>query len=88
MTEKCPTSTYACVQQLIARVQAVTDQLMGFVAFVEGSQLPITPAMVLKHYGKAAELLQTALDEYAEGHGRPDSWTDVEAVRWVLTGLK
>lgn len=88
MAEKCPTSGYTCVMQLQARVQAVTDQLVGFVEFVEKSGLPISAAMVLKHYSKASGLLQTALDDYATDHGAPDAWTDVEAVRWVLTGLK
>lgn len=88
MAEQCPTAGYTCVNQLMARVQAVTDQLVGFREFVEKSGLPISSSMILKHYEKAATLLQAALDAYAEDHGTPDAWTDVEAVRWVLTGLK
>lgn len=88
MTDQCPTTGYTCVNQLRARVQAVTDQLVGFKAFLEETKLPATPAMILKHYEKAAELFQLALDEYTEGHGILPAWDDVEAVRWVLKGLK
>lgn len=88
MTVKCPTEGYACVNQMRARVQAVADQVAGFRAFLEASQLTATPAMFMEHYGKCAELLQSALDAYAEGHGQVPVLDDVKAVRWVLTELR
>lgn len=88
MTDKCPTEGYTCVNQLRARVQSVTDQLIGFKAFLEETKHPATPAMILQHYGKAAELLQLALSEYAEGHGIIPVQDDVDSVRWVLMKLK
>jgi hypothetical protein len=88
MTEQCPTTGFTCVNQMRARVQAVTDQVAGFVAFLQASQLTATPQMLMEHYGKAAELLQRALDGYTEDHGIIPVLDDLEAVRWVLTELK
>jgi hypothetical protein len=71
-----------------AQVQAVTDQISGFREFIQASQLSVTSDMLMRHYGKAADLLQASLDEYTEGHGQVPVLDDVRAVQWVLTELR
>jgi len=88
MTDQCPTVGFTCIDTLRAKVQAVTDQLEGFVAFLEGTGMPVPSAVILKHYAKCAELLQAALDDYTEGHGVYGLVPDLLAVQWVLEGLK
>jgi hypothetical protein len=88
MIDECPTVGFTCVDTMRAKVQAVTDQLEGFVAFLEGTGMPVPSAVILKHYAKCAELLQEALDRYTEGHGTYGPVTDLQAVQWVLERLK
>jgi hypothetical protein len=88
MTEQCPTVGFTCVDTMRAKVQAVTDQLEGFVAFLEGTNMPIPANLILKHYTKCAALLQEALDGYAEDHGMYGPLADIQAVQWVLERLK
>lgn len=88
MTEKCPTSGFTCVDQVMARVQACVDQARGFMELVQGGVYSAGFEHLFKHYGKLADLLEEAVDTYTESHGQPDVMTDLEAVRWVLSGLK
>jgi hypothetical protein len=88
MTDECPTVGYTCVDTMRAKVQAVTDQLEGFVAFLEGTNMSVPSNVILKHYAKCAALLQEALDDYTEDHGRYGPTTDLHAVQWVLESLK
>jgi hypothetical protein len=81
---ECPTTGYACVQRLMARVQACVDQSVGLETFIEEGIVDVSLDQVRKHTGKVMSLLQEALDEYTEGHGLPAPLIDVEAVEWVV----
>lgn len=88
MSDECPTVGFTCVDTMRAKVQAVTDQLEGFVAFLTCTAMPVPSGVILKHYAKCAALLQEALDGYTEDHGTYGPVDDVRAVQWVLEGLK
>ncbi len=87
MAEPCPTAGYTCVNTVLARVQALADQLGGFLALLDADVFPIKIQHMREHYSKVGELLQAALDEYTQGHGRPTPAEDVQAMVWVLHGM-
>jgi hypothetical protein len=88
VSDRCPTEGFSCVNRMRARVQALTDQIEGFSLFLEATKLQATPQMMVDHYRKVSELLQSALDEYTKDHGHIPVMDDVDAVRWVLGELK
>ena len=84
MTEPCPTIGFMCVDELRSRVQAVTDQIVGFAAFIKYAEAEAISKMILAHYVKLSELLQQTLDGYTEGHGSVPMTADVDAMGWLL----
>jgi hypothetical protein len=77
-----------CAEVFAARMQAIADQIMGVVALSEAKMIePYEPQLIL-HYTKAQELMQRAIDTYAEQHGQPNADRAVGAAEWLLQGLK
>lgn len=87
MTEKCPTQDFACVHQLIARVQAIADQAAGLVEVVDGHLAVVGAAQMLVHYRALVRLLEKAIEGYTDDHGQPPLMADLEGVRWLTTEL-
>lgn len=88
MTEHCPTSDYACVLTLTARIGALLDQAAGFLALVNSGATNASIGHVTRHYDKLMTLLEEAVSEYMADHGTPPAEYDMEAMRWVLKGLR
>lgn len=84
MSERCPTSGYTCVNTMVARVQALTDQIQGLLFFLRENSFEARAGFLCEHYQKVADLLQSTLDDYARDHGTPPPSDDVAAVAWAL----
>ena len=88
MTEQCPTAGYTCVDTVIARVQAVIDQITGLLTLAEAGVLKGSMEGLLAHYKQLGELLAATVDAYTEGHGCPPVGIDVAAVKWLTESLR
>lgn len=88
MTEKCPTAGYTCVDTVIARVQAVIDQITGLLTLADAGVLTADVPGLLAHYRQLGELLAATVDEYTQGHGSPPVGIDVAAVTWLTKSLR
>jgi hypothetical protein len=77
-----------CAEVFAARVQALADQAVGVFTLKQVQAIEPTSAQWSLHYQKLSQLLQSALDDYAEQHGEPDALQAVEAAEWLLRELK
>jgi len=87
MSEKCPTQDFACVHQLVSRVQAIADQAAGLVVVVDEHLATVSAPQMVVHYRVLVRLLEKAIDAYTDDHGQPPLMADLEGVRWVTTEL-
>lgn len=87
MTEKCPTQDFACIHQLVSRVQAIADQAGGLVMVVDGHLATVSAPQMLAHYRALVKLLESAIEGYTDSHGQPPLMADLEGVRWLTTEL-
>jgi hypothetical protein len=87
MSDRCPTEGYACVHQLVSRVQAVADQAGGLVEVVDNHLATPSVAQMIVHYRALVRLLEKAIEGYTDGHGQPPLAADLEGVRWLTMEL-
>lgn len=87
MSEKCPTEDFACVHQLVSRVQAVADQAGGLVEVVDNKLATPSVAQMIIHYRALVRLLEKAIEGYTDTHGQPPLMADLEGVRWLTMEL-
>ena len=88
MTAHCPTAGFTCVDNMVAKVQAVADQISGLTTLYFAGLVEVDVASLIKHYTGVLSLMEGALDEYTQGHGRPSAAQDVQAALWVANGLR
>lgn len=88
MTAQCPTAGFTCVDTVIARVQAVIDQITGLITLADAGVLKADVPALIAHYKQLGELLAATVDEYTEGHGSPPVGIDVAAVTWLTHALR
>jgi hypothetical protein len=87
MTEACPTENFACVHQLVSRVQAIADQAEGLVTVLDSDLVVVTVPQVMAHYRALVRLLEKAVEGYTDGHGQPPLAADLAGVRWLTQEL-
>lgn len=77
-----------CAEVFAARMQAISDQIMGVVTLTEAKVIEPSGSQLIIHYAKGQAMLQQAIDAYVAQHGEPSADRAVEAAEWLLRALR